>query len=150
MSEEYNLNGPYDREKALARWHFLQQKANEAAPFIEEEKRMRALIFENEFPADIQVRTQNAKRLDFGMALVGKPRTNWSTDRAAIEAAIKSNSNVKPLIEEVIDFPPKVRDGAYDKLSDESKLALAPFLTAKAGTPELEFRPQKGVKKYTA
>lgn len=145
---KFDINGEYDRNAALQRWYFLQQKINEAAPYVEEEKRLRLHIFGQEFPN--AERTQNAKRVEFGMALVGKPRTNWSVDRPAVEEAIKSNSNIKPLIEEVIDFAPKVRDGAYEKLSDDDKLAIAPFLTARPGTPEMELRPQKGVKKYTA
>jgi len=60
------------------------------------------------------------------------------------------DSNMKPLVEEVIDFPPKVRDGAFEKLSPESKLLIAPALTATPGTPELELKPEKSVRKYTA
>jgi len=137
----------FDMDAALTRWRFLQEKINEAAPFVEEEKILRAAIFNAAFPK--AVRTQNAKKVSFGFALVGKPRTNWKVDRALVENWIQ-DPEMKPLVEQVIDFPPKVRDGAFDALSGNEKGRIAAALTATPGTPELELKPEKSVRKYTA
>lgn len=140
-------NPQYDLNQLLTQWDEAKKKVEEAAPWVEKERALRTLIFNTAFPTP--VRTQNAKRIDFGMALVGKPKINWSVDRGLISALMQDH-NVKPLIEEVIDFAPKVRDGAWEKLSTEDQLLLAPALTAKPGLPEIELRPQGKVKKYNA
>ncbi|AGC35760.1 hypothetical protein ACP46_gp75 [Rhizobium phage RHEph06] len=137
----------YDLNQLLTQWDEAVKKVEEAKPWVEKERALRTLIFNTAFPNP--ERTQNAKRIDFGMALVGKPKINWTVDRALITVMLQQ-SNVKPIIEDVIDFAPKVRDGAWEKLSAEDQLLLAPALTAKPGTPELELRPQNKVKKYNA
>lgn len=140
-------NPEFDMNAALTRWRFLQDEINKVAPLVEEEKKLRMEIFKAAFPNP--ERTQNAKKVGFGYALVGKPRTNWRVDRALIESMLQE-PEMKPLVEQVIDFPPKVRDGAFEKLSDNEKGMIAPALTATPGTPELELKPEKSVRKYTA
>lgn len=145
MSETNNPQ--YDLNQLLTQWDEAKRQAAQAQVWIDKERSLRKLIFETAFP--MPERTQNAKRIDFGMALVGKPKINWSIDRALITTMLQS-PNIKPIIEEVIDFAPKVRDAAWEKLSEADQLLLAPALTARPGLPDLELRPQNKVKKYNA
>lgn len=141
MTEEFDLGAK------LEEWYAI--KAKIATLRIEEnkERELRTEIFNHAFPNP--VRTQNAKRIEFGMALVGKPKTSYSVDRAAITEMLKM-PNLKPLIEDVVDFAPKVRDAAYEKLSLEDKVLLAGAFTVKPALPELELKSQGDVKKFTA
>lgn len=137
----------FDLNQLLTQWDEAKQHVAAAQVWVDKERSLRALIFNTAFPTP--ERTQNAKRIDFGMALVGKPKINWTVDRALITSMLQA-PNIKPIIEDVIDFAPKVRDGAWEKLSEADQLLLSPALTARPGLPDLELRPQNKVKKYNA
>ncbi|QIG73309.1 hypothetical protein EVC02_088 [Rhizobium phage RHph_N17] len=141
------MSNTEDLNKLLTEWDEAKRKVAEAQVWVDKERSLRTLIFNTAFPTP--ERTQNAKRIDFGMALVGKPKINWAVDRPLLTSMLQEPT-IKPLIELVIDFAPKVRDGAWEKISEEDRLTLSPALTARPGLPELELRPQDKVKKYNA
>ena len=126
----------------LTAWNAAKTNADY---WVGEEMRLRKLIAEQEFPEP--KRGRNPKRIDHGMALVLTHKFNYSVDRAGVTAAMKAD-NMRPLIEEVISWSPKVSDAKFEGLDDESKNLFDGIITQKPASPALEIVPQSKIKKW--
>ena len=121
----------------LTRWVAADKAATQWTAI---EKELRQAIFNRCFPEPADG-TGNLFRLPFDKTLVGDYRINYTVDRGLLDAIMKdAGSNIKPLVEQIIAFEPRVKPGEVKKLSDEEKLLVAPLLTAKPGLPGLEFK----------
>lgn len=126
-----------DLNDLLTRWVAADQ---EATKWTAIEKQLRQSIFNRCFPEPADG-TGNLFRLPFDKTLVGDYRINYTVDRGLLDVIMKdATSNVKPLVEQIIAFEPRVKPGELKKLTDDDRLLVAPLLTARPGLPGLEFK----------
>lgn len=112
-----------------------------ASQWTARERELRQAIFNYCFPKPVEG-TGNLYRLPFDKTLVGDYKINYMVDRGLLDAEIKKGltSNVRPVIDKVISFDPKVRPGELKKLEREDLLLISPLITAKPGLPALEIK----------
>lgn len=132
-------------ESILNSWVEAQKAASQ---WTAREKELRQSIFNRLFPEPIEG-ANNFKRLPFDKTLVGDYRINYTADKGLLDAeiALGKKSNLRPLIDQVINWRPEVRAGELNKLGTEDKRALAPFITSKPGLPALEFKTTSRMRK---
>ena len=124
----------------ITEWYELAEKLN---PLIQRERELRTAIFKQAFPEPN--RGTNKVRISHGMALVGDYRLNYTVDRPLLQEKLNDPA-IAPIIHEIINFSPLVREGAFYKLSDEDRSLVADMITEKPGTPGLEIKPANKVR----
>lgn len=134
------LTSVFDLDAKLTQWTNAKAQADAWAQI---EKDLRTEIFAHEFPTP--ERGTNKKKINHGMALVAKYGFNYRIDRPMLETLMQ-DSNVAPLINDVISFSPKVKDAAWEALSADDKKLLAPMLTETPAMPSIEIKPQNKVR----
>lgn len=133
---------PKTLSELLEDWHQAKQQAEYFASL---ELKLRKQIFGDNF--DPSLRGTQKKRIEHEMALIGVQKFNYNIDRPGLEAALQgAGDNERAVIDSVISYSPKVKEAAFENLSDEDKLIVGPFITVKPGTPTLEIKPQSKVR----
>ena len=133
---------PKSLSDLLTDWHAA--KAN-STYWEAEEMRLRKLIFGSNF--DEQTRGTQKKKIEHGMALIGKAGFNYRIDRPGLEAALtNSGDNERAVIDSIISYSPKVKEAAFEELSAEDKVIVSPFITVGPGAPTIELKPQNQVR----
>lgn len=134
---ELDLN---DIENKLTVWFSLKQKFDEAKLA---ENEARAALFAAAFPNPVF--GTNKIKISHGMALIAKLPANYQIDRAALDTLL-GMENAEPIVREVVNFRPEVKDGAFRALSTDDKNLMAAAITQKQGSPQMEVKPQKSVR----
>lgn len=139
------MNIAPDLSAKLTAWLHAQDLASQ---WKAEEEKLRREIFATAFP-EPKEGTDNLLNLGYDRTLVGDNRTNFTVDRGLLDDIMKQpkSGNLRVLVEKVIRFDPKVRDGEFKKLSHEDKLALADLLTQRPGLPSLEIKTTSRMRK---
>lgn len=130
-NEEFNTK--------LDAWHNARQQAEY---WKNQEAMLRVAIFGEAFPKP-EIGT-NKVRIAHDMALIGDHRINYRIDQPGLEATRPEIPAA--LFDSVISYSPKVKDGAYRKLSPADLAIFAHFITETPGTPGLEIKPASKVR----
>lgn len=128
----------------LDQWYAKKQALD---LLVTEERELRTKAFAMAFPNPVE--GTNKTKLDHGMALVADYKMNYNIDRPVLEATLADlapDANERALIESVISYTPKVREGEFKKLDDDAKKVVGPFITQKPGLPSMEIKPQSKVR----
>jgi len=123
-----------DLDEMITEWFNLSEQVSK---LIVHERELRTEIFKRAFPNP--ERGTNKIRISHGMALVGDYRLNYTVDRPLLEEKL-ADAKIAPIVHEIINFQPNVREGAFYKLSDEDRNLVADMITEKPGTPGLEIK----------
>lgn len=123
-----------DLNEMLAAWYDAEQKASY---FKVLELELRNKLFALAFPTP-ELGTNKIK-LDHGKALVATYKMNYRIDQALMES-MRKEPELLPIIEQVVAYSPKLRDGAFNKLSDNERGQIAAFVTETPATPALEIK----------
>lgn len=127
-------------EAKLTEWFNVKAEAD---ALVLKEKTLRREIFDLGFPAP-EFGT-NKLRISHGMALIAKLPASYTVDKAVLDA-LMSIENAVPLLQEVINYRPEVRDAKFRALAKDDLNLIAPAITQKQGSPQLEIKPQKSVR----
>lgn len=128
----------------LSEWKKAKDKA---AEYAAKELELRNALVAKYFPNGTE--GTNTMTLDYGKALKADIKVNRSVDRAQLNALLEierpkgEESNILPLLDEVISYDPKVSVSAWKELAPEDKLLLADIITEKPGTPSLSIETPK-------
>lgn len=117
-----------------------KEAAEKAAFWKDREMELRKLIFAGLFPNPVEG-SGNKLRIGHGMAMQATYKINRSVNKDMLNEIRASSDNIAPLIAKVINFKPELRVGEWKKLDKEDILLLAPAITEKPGSPELELKP---------
>jgi hypothetical protein len=128
-------------EYLITQWHGTQEKLTESKL---KEAELRQQIFDLAFPNPKQ--GSNALKLPYNMALVGRPKTNYTIDKEALESARQSGQITDLLFHEAFRLYPKINESSYRMLDAQQKRLLSCCVTEKPGMPLLEVKPQDKVK----
>lgn len=127
-------------ERLLNEWYAAKKQLDH---FKVEEMRLRKEVFDLAFPSP-KLGTNKIK-LNHDMALVGEFKLNYRIDKPAL-LSMRSEPNIAPLLDEVIDYRPEVRGGAFEKLPTPDKNLLSGCITSAAGSPSLEIKSAKNMR----
>jgi hypothetical protein len=130
-----------------------QKAKSKAAEWTAKEMDLRKEIVAEFFPADCEEGKNNMK-LEWGKQLGFTRVINRSVEKVQLKAALELEaakkaadptykSNILPIIDEVIQYEPKVSVSAYKELSEESRLLIADIVTVKEGAPTLALETPK-------
>ena len=133
---------PEERSKLLDEWHHASTQADH---FKSLELKLRNQLFDGHFSKD--ERGTQKIRIEHEMALIGNAKFNYTIDRPGLEATLAAaGDNERAIIDSVISYSPKVKEAAFEALSDEDKKLVSDFITVKPGTPAIEIKPAAKVR----
>lgn len=134
-----NPNLPEDLDKDLSEWKKAEQQAKQWA---DRELELRNKIFARCFPNPVPGTKENKFKLPLGYTLVGDYRLNYKVDRALLNAAM-AEPEIRPIIDEIITFDPRVSGSKFRGLSDNERKMISAMITETPGTPALEIKQYK-------
>lgn len=136
---------PLTLAEKLQKW---LEAANYAEQWAEIEVTLRKELFNENFPAPKPGDNKMKVGLIGGieMAMVGKYNLNYKLDRPGWESSVTNGLIPKELADKLVSYSPKVKDGAFRKLTDEELKKVSDFITETPGTPGLELKPAKGMR----
>lgn len=129
-----------DLDDLITEWHKIKSELDH---LVLKERELRTELFKRAFPKP--TRGTNKIKISHGMALIGDYRLNYTVDRAILDDHLQ-NPEIAPIIHEVINFQPMVREGAFYKLGDNSRKLIADMITEKPGLPGLEIKAASKVR----